>query len=163
MSASPVSLLWHAFIMYRGAPPKPPQLEPSPSTQRGQGLLKNKLWRSETKCKKKKTRQSPTSGKKEVKKTKPRLTHKRAIKITQQLPHSLTPATEKKKVVYTIKTFALKLHQARRNAEQPEANRMVIGHYSMLEAAERLTSPTLLPVGPKRRVNFHCSEEHREA
>lgn len=70
---------------------KTPQLEPSPSTQ---GLLKNKLWRSETKRKKNPSLSDKREERSE-KKT-PRLTHKRAIKITQQLPHSLTPATEKK-------------------------------------------------------------------
>lgn len=38
--------------------------------------------------------------------------------------------------VYMTKTLALKLHQALRNAVQPEANRIERAHYNILEAAE---------------------------
>lgn len=64
-------------------------------------------------------------------------THKRAIKITQQLPHSLSPPPTLNHPKHTTKTSALKLHQAQCNAAQPGANRMIIGRYSALEAAER--------------------------
>lgn len=59
------------------------------------------------------------------------------------------------------KTLALKLHQALRNPEQPEANGIKSGHYNTLEAADHWHQLFYSPLVSLLEVNVHCYKEHR--